>query len=49
LWAQDAANRKVLYRAEPSKGGKWAKFTPKFSGGDTITPKIEALKVKLKH
>ncbi|MDM9626666.1 DUF995 domain-containing protein [Rhizobium sp. S152] len=47
LWARDAAKPTVLYRAEPSKGGKWAKFTPKLSGGDTITPKIEALKVKL--
>lgn len=47
LWARDTAKPKVLYRAEPSKGGSWTKFTPKLSSGDTITPKIEALKVKL--
>lgn len=47
-WARDAAKPKIVYRAETSKGGKFARFSPKLTAGDTISPKIVALKAKLK-
>ncbi|WP_431320016.1 DUF995 domain-containing protein [Rhizobium sp. YTU87027] len=47
-WAHDQGKSQTVYRAETSKGGKYAKFSPKLSDGDTISQKIDALKAKLK-
>ncbi|MBX5189338.1 DUF995 domain-containing protein [Rhizobium sp. NZLR3b] len=47
-WAHETAKTQATYRAETSKGGKFEKLSPKLASGDTISPKIAALKAKLK-